>query len=34
LLLLFGLIRSGQITLPRMVGWQQMPVVNQRSNAA
>jgi putative transposase len=34
LLLLFGLIRSGQITLRRMVGWQEMPVVTQRSNAA
>ncbi|MBX3026699.1 hypothetical protein KF840_17475 [bacterium] len=34
LLLLFGLIRSGQITLRRMVGWQEMPAVTQRSNAA
>ncbi len=35
LLLLFGLLRSGQIVLRRIVGWQDMPsVISKRSEAA
>ena len=34
LLLLFGLVRSGQIVLRRLVGWQDMKVVSKRIEAA
>jgi len=34
LLLLFGLLRSGQITLRRLVGWQDMATVTRRIEAA
>lgn len=34
LLLLFGLVRSGQIVLRRLVGWQDMRVVRKRIEAA
>jgi putative transposase len=34
LLLLFGLVRSGQIVLRRLVGWQDMRVVSKRIEAA
>ena len=34
LLLLFGLLRSGQITLRRLVGWQDMATVTKRIEAA
>ena len=34
LLLLFGLLRSGQITLRRLVGWQDMATINKRIEAA
>jgi putative transposase len=34
LLLLFGLLRSGQITLRRIVGWKDMGAVNNESRAA
>jgi transposase-like protein len=34
LLLLFGLLRSGQVVLRRIVGWQDMPAVTPREKAA
>lgn len=34
LLLLFGLLRSGQVVLRRIVGWQDMPAVTSREKAA
>jgi len=34
LLLLFGLLRSGQVVLRRIVGWQEMPAVTSREKAA
>jgi hypothetical protein len=34
LLLLFGLLRSGQVVLRRIVGWQDMPAVTLREKAA
>jgi len=34
LLLLFGLLRSGQITLRRLVGWQDMATITKRIEAA
>ena len=34
LLLLFGLLRSGQVTLRRLVGWQDLTTINQGSEAA
>jgi len=34
LLLLFGLLRSGQITLRRLVGWQDMPTSKKQPEAA
>jgi transposase-like protein len=34
LLLLFGLLRSGQIVLRRIVGWKDMPIVTKESKAA
>ena len=34
LLLLFGLLRSGQIVLRRIVGWKDMPAVAKESRAA
>jgi putative transposase len=34
LLLLFGLLRSGQIVLRRMDGWQDIPKVIDKSQAA
>jgi len=34
LLLLFGLLRSGQITLRRLVGWQDMATITRRIEAA
>ena len=34
LLLLFGLVRSGQIVLRRLVGWQDLAAISNRSEAA
>jgi len=34
LLLLFGLLRSGQIKLRRLVGWKDMAIVKKHSEAA
>ena len=34
LLLLFGLLRSGQITLRRLVGWQALTSITQQPEAA
>ena len=34
LLLLFGLLHSGQIVLRRLVGWQDMAIVTKRIEAA
>ena len=34
LLLLFGLLRSGQITLRRLVGWQDLTIIGEQPEAA
>jgi len=34
LLLLFGLLRSGQITLRRLVGWQELTIISEQPEAA
>ncbi len=34
LLLLFGLLRSGQVKLRRLVGWRDLTALNQGSEAA
>ena len=34
LLLLFGLLRSGQVTLRRLVGWQDLTTISEQPEAA
>ena len=34
LLLLFGLLRSGQVTLRRLVGWHDLAIINDQPDSA